>query len=849
MRRAAGGEERSRMKKMLLVAVALAWFSVTVLMATTVSMRSVADGGAVERFTRPAARVAQATPLAQAAPAPRAAAAAPAAEHRALLDRYCVGCHNQRSNLPAARPLYLDRADVADPTTDPALWEKVIVKLAVGAMPPQGSPRPDAAVLDGFQAYLTETLDQHAVRLNNPGTFQLHRLNRTEYQNAIRDLLRVEVDVTGLLPPDSSEFGFDNIASVLQLNSALLERYLTAAVRISALAVGDRQAEPVEEKFPVRIDVNQNGHIEGLPLGTRGGTLVRHTFPADGEYLLAAALFRTVDSADTGIEGQDVPHEFQILVDGEVVHSALIGGPTDHAASRQNITAAREFVAERMKARVKVTAGLHEVGFTFVERPARSQDIFQPPIRNSMDIHVASERPKLTRATIQGPFNVTGISESASRARLFVCRPTGASDEARCAREVLETVARRAYRRPVSDEDLAPVMAFYEQGRREGDFEAGIRAALPRILTSPAFLFRTESDPVALPANAAHPVTDLELASRLSFFLWSSIPDDELLNLAIRNRLRAPGVLDAQVRRMLADPRSEALTKNFPDQWLALRNLEMAAPDLLGFPDFDDTLRRSFMRETELFFGSLVRENRSALDLLNADYSFLNERLARHYGIPGIYGTDFRKVTLTDPNRRGILGHGSVLTLTSAATRTSPVFRGKFLITNILGLPTPIPPPNVPALEENTASAAPKSVRERMESHRRNPVCAACHRTIDPLGFALENFDAVGKWRDTTEAGTPVDASGVYMDGSPVDGPGALRRVLTARPGVFVGTLTERLLIYALGRGLESYDMPVVRQIVRDASRDDYRMMSIISGVVQSRPFLNRRKVSAEATE
>ncbi len=771
------------------------------------------------------------------------------ATHRAMLDRYCVGCHNERSNLPAARPLYLDKANVADVTADPALWEKVVVKLAVGAMPPQGLPRPEPAVLNGFSNYLVDNLDRHAAQLNNPGTFELHRLNRTEYRNAIRDLLAVDVDVTSLLPPDSSEFGFDNIASVLKLNAALLERYLTAAVRISTLAVGDQGAETTETVYPVRIDVTQNQHLDGLPLGTRGGTLVRHTFPADGEYLLSAALFRPVDNADSGIEGQDVPHEFQILVDGEVVHSSLIGGPADHAASVRNMAATREFVGERMKRRVRVTAGTHDVGFTFVERPARSQDIFQPPVRTSMDIHVGSERPKIIRAAVEGPFDVTGISDSPSRRRLFVCRPASTADEPRCARAILTTIARRAYRRPVSDADMGPVMAFYERGRAGGDFDAGLRSALPRILTSPAFLFRTESDPASVAAGGAHPVTDLELASRLSFFLWSSIPDEELLNLAARNRLRAPGVLDAQVRRMLIDPRSEALTKHFPDQWLALRNLEKTEPDLLGFAEFDDNLRRAFMTETELFFGAVLREDRSALDLINADYSFLNERLARHYGVPGVYGTDFRRVTLTDPNRRGLLGHGSILTLTSVATRTSPVFRGKFLITNILGLPTPIPPPNVPALAENTGGAAPRSVRERMEGHRRNPVCAACHRTIDPLGFALENFDAVGKWRDTTEAGTPVDTSGVFMDGSPVDGPGALRQVLTNRPGVFVGTLTERLLIYALGRGLEPYDMPVVRGIIRDAAQKDYRMMALVSGIVQSRPFQMRRKAGLDSTE
>jgi len=792
-------------------------------------------------------------------PAPVAAAnnAAQTAQYKAMVDRYCVGCHNQRTNTPAANPLYLDKVDLANPEADAVIWERVVRKLDVGAMPPQGSPRPDQATMTGFLAHVTGALDRAAEAQNNPGTFQLHRLNRTEYKNAIRDLVGLDVDVTALLPPDSSEFGFDNIASVLKVTPALLERYLTAAVRISDLTVGNTHAESVEEKFPVRVDANQNGHVEGLPLGTRGGTLVHYNFPADGEYVLSASLFRPVDNSDSGIEGQDVPHEFQILVDGELVHSALIGGRADNDASYKNLTGAREIVAGRMKVRTFVKAGAHDIGFTFVERPVRSMDIFMPSQRNSQDIHQGSERPKLVRATIEGPMSISGISDTATRRRLLVCKPASAqgsggagptADETRCARQILSTLARRAFRRPVTEADMRPVMAFYETARKGADFEAGIRGAMPRILASPSFIFRKEEDPASLRAGATHPVTDLELASRLSFFLWSSIPDDELLNVAAAGKLRAPGELERQVRRMLADERSRALTKNFPDQWLALRNLEKSAPDWLLFPDFDDATRQGFVRETELFFDSIVREDRSALDLLNADYTFVNERLARHYGIAGVRGPEFRRVQVPE-NRRGLFGQGSILTLTSVATRTSPVFRGKYILTTMLGLPAPVPPPNVPPLADNAVGAPPKSVRERLEAHRRNPTCAACHKNIDPLGFALENYNAVGQWRDTTEAGTAVDASGVLADGTTVDSPMALRRALTARPQVFVGTLTEKLLTYALGRGLQPYDMAVVRGIVRDASKTDYRMMAVINGIVQSRPFQMRRKVAAEDTE
>ena len=817
------------MRRVLVIA-ALAWASVGIAMSAA-------------RMQTPTPTQAQPQP-APSVPPPARAAAAPPVDHRATVTKYCATCHNQRLKIPAGAPLHLDTVDVNNPAKDAAIWEKVIRKLGVGAMPPSGSPHPGAPALAALVDHVTAALDRAADEQNNPGRFVLHRLNRAEYANAIRDLMAIEVDVADLLPPDSSDFGFDNIATALTVTPALLERYLTAAMRISALAVGDPKVEPALDQFPVRLDVTQNGYVEGLPFGTRGGALVRYNFPVDGEYVLAGALFRPIDNADSGIEGHDTPFEFEISIDGVRVHAAKIGGKDDHELSKRNLSAAREAVEERMKTRMTVAAGPHDVGFAFVDRPARLQDIFQLPLRSSQDLHVGSGLPKLRHVAIGGPFVVKGISDTPARTRLFVCRPAAAAEEAGCARRILSTLAQRAYRRPVTEADVQPLIAFYQMGRRGGDFEAGIRAAVPRVLASPSFLFRTEQDQAGVRPNAPHRVSDLELASRLSFFLWSSIPDDELLNVAIRGQLRAPGVLERQVRRMLADTRADALMANFAGQWLALRNLERVVPDLLEFPDWDHNLRQAMQRETELFFGSIVRDDRSALDLLNADYTFVNERLAQHYGIAGIRGPRFRRVTVTDRNRRGLLGHGSILSLTSVATRTSPVFRGKYILTTFLNTP-PLPPPDdVPALEENTGTAKPKSVRERLEAHRRNPVCASCHRNMDPIGFALENFDAVGQWRDTTEAGTPVDASGVLVDGTKVDGPGALRQALAARPNVLVGTMTEKLLTYALGRGLQPYDMPVVRAIVRDAATQDYRMTSIVNGIVRSRPFQMRVQVS-----
>jgi mono/diheme cytochrome c family protein len=766
--------------------------------------------------------------------------------YQAMLTRYCVGCHNTRNPLPAGAPLALDTANLADPGADAATWERVVKKLGVGAMPPQGAPTPGHAELTKFRSALVASLDTAAAGKQSPGRYVLHRLNRTEYANAVRDLLGVTVDVADLLPSDGGDFGFDNIATALTTSPLLLERYLTAGLRIAELAVGDDGAEPGTATYTISTVVTQNQHVDGLPLGTRGGLLVRHPFPADGEYVFSGRLLKTVAEGLAGVEGHETPHLFIVTIDGKQVFSAPIGGKEDHDRATENKPVAREeFDRRMMSPRIKVTAGLHDVGFTFVERPMQEQNMWLPSLRATQEAHNPSGMPRLRNAIIEGPYGVSGLSDMPSRQRLFVCRPRSATQESPCADQILSAVARRAFRRPVTKADVEAPLALYSEERKAGgDFNAGIRAGLARILTSPAFLFRSESDPAALPAGAAHPVTDLELASRLSFFLWSSIPDDELLNLAIAGRLRAPGVLQAQVRRMIADTRADALMTAFTGQWLQLRNLDKVTPDVLLFPDFDDNVRQAMRRETELFFASVVRENRSVLSLLDADYTFVNERLARHYGIRGVYGSRFRRVQVADPNRRGLLGHSSLLSMTAVATRTSPVLRGKYIISNLMNTP-PLPPPAVvPDLEESAHKDKPSTVREQLERHRANPVCGACHRNIDPVGFALENFDAVGQWRESTKEGLAIDAAGVLADGSKVDGPVALRKALLARPDVFAGTVAEKLLIYALGRGLEPVDMPIVRGVVRNAAAQNYAMQSILLGIVRSAPFQMRTKLT-----
>ena len=658
-----------------------------------------------------------------------------AADYRKLVDQYCVGCHNQRLSSGGLR---LDSADLSKVPAEAETWERVVRKLRAGAMPPPGLPRPDPAAYKGFASWLESQLDaQPNLYAGRP---LLHRMNRAEYANAIRDLLALDVDAASLLPPDDSAYGFDNVSDVLGVSPSLQERYLSAAETVSALAVGDTRVSAGTTTYRIRQDLSQNRHIEGLPLGTAGGILVRHDFPLDAEYIFQAKLYRTNLNIMRGLE---FPSQVEFTVNGQRIHLANLGGPEDLASLFEKPTETGDAVDARLRVRVKVKAGPNDVTAAFIEDPmvagpARLQS-FE---RSSTDNFDWSGWPHLQTLSITGPLNPSGPGDTPSRRRIFVCRPDPAADagsDRACARRILSALARRAYRQPVSEADLARILTFYESGRQQG-FDAGIELALRRILASPKFIFRTETDPPTAAPGSVHPISDLELASRLGFFLWSSIPDDELLHLAAQGKLRDPSVLDAQVRRMLADPKSQALVTNFAGQWLQLRNLRNVQPNSDLFPDFDDNLRNSLLRETELFFSSILREDRNALDLLTADYTFLNERLARHYGIPGIYGSQFRRVHLDDDFRRGLLGQGSILAVTSHAERTSPVVRGKWILENILGLPVPPPPPNVPPLPDSKPGDKPRSMREQMEQHRANAVCASCHRAMDPLGFALEEF-------------------------------------------------------------------------------------------------------------
>jgi mono/diheme cytochrome c family protein len=779
--------------------------------------------------------------------AAQAAARGEAERHRTFLKQYCVGCHNSRVLQPENDPVNLESASLDDLVPHAATWERVLRKLAVRAMPPQGMPRPAEAEFAAFSSWLAHSLDRAWEGRSTPGRYVAHRLNRAEYRNAIRDLLAIDVDVSALLPNDGGDFGFDNIAAALRTSPLLLEGYVTAAQRIATLAVGDPEAPAGTTEYSINRDYSQNQHVEGLPLGTRGGRLVRHVFPADGEYRLFGRLVRGIEEGYAGVEGNDTPRTFVITLDGVEVFSAEIGGPEDHKAQAKDMNEARAIIDARMTARVAVTAGPHDVGFTFRERPFVQQDVWQPSQRDSQEIHMIGGEPRLKTVAIEGPYNATGVSDTPSRERIFVCRPASAAGEGACANRILTALARRAFRRPVTREDVDAPMSFYTRARARGEsFDAAVRAGVARILVSPSFLYRIEHDPAGLEPGTAHRVSDVDLASRLSFFLWSSIPDEGLLTLAAAGRLREPGVLRREVRRMIADKRADALVSNFTGQWLQLRNLESKVqPDILAFPDFDDNIREAFRRETELLFAHVLRENRSALELLSADYTFVNERLARHYGIPGVYGSRFRRVALTDPNRRGLLGHGSLLSLTSVATRTSPVFRGKFILTTFMNTPPPPPLPNVPALEEGAKDAAttPRTVREQLELHRQSPACSGCHRVIDPVGFALENFNPVGQWRDAGEGGAPLDTEGVLADGAKVDGPAALRQAILSRPEAFATILTERLLTYALGRGVQPSDMPVIRRLVAASARADYRLESMILGIVESVPFQMRTKL------
>jgi mono/diheme cytochrome c family protein len=767
----------------------------------------------------------------------QSSAQAPA--ERSLVDQYCVACHNTRAKTAGLALDTLDRGRVSDHAD---VWEKVVRKLRGGMMPPQGRPRPEQAIIERFVSFLESSIDRDALAHPNPGRSPLHRLNRSEYANAIRDVLALEIDASALLPADDEANGFDNIADVLRVSPSLLEQYLTASRKVSSLAVGAPDIAPIRQVFMVPPDRAQEDHIEGLPLGTRGGILIHHNFPLDAEYEFSVGLLQNIVGYVPGLEW---PHQLEISVDGARVFLAPVGGEEDNKLSDTNLGTAKETLDGRLKARVPVKAGPRSVGVAFIRKNAAESDEPLQPFTRDLDLQNMNGIPLIKQVQIAGPFNPTGPGDTPSRRRIFSCRPASEREEAACARKILSTIAARAYRRPVTDADLSTLLTFYQAGRKKGTFDSGIELAIRLILTSPNFLFRSEPDPPAVAAGAVYAVTDLELASRLSFFLWSSVPDDELLNVAAQRKLKNPLVLEREVRRMLADPRARALTENFAAQWLFLRNLQSVLPDQATFPNFDDNLRQSFRRETELFFENIVREDRSVLDLLDANYTFVNERLARHYGIPNIYGSRFRRVTLTDDNRRGLLGQGSILAVTSYPNRTSPVLRGKWILENILGTPPPSPPANVPALKENGDGGKQLSMRQLLEQHRTNPSCATCHKVMDPLGFSLENFDAVGEWRVKDAAG-PVDPSGQLADGTAVDGPVALRRALLKDPQQFVRTMTEKLLTYALGRGLEYYDMPIVRAVARGAEPDRYRFSSLVLGIVTSTPFQMKKAASGD---
>jgi mono/diheme cytochrome c family protein len=771
-----------------------------------------------------------------------AAPAVDSAPYRAIVDQYCVTCHSARLKTG---DLVLERLDMSHVDADAAIWEKVVRKLRAGVMPPQGARHPDEATTHGLIAWLENQLDRGAEAHSNPGRPLLHRLNRAEYKNAVRDLLSLDVDVTTLLPPDDSAYGFDNISDVLGVSPSLQERYLAAAGRISRLAVGDPTMRPGSDTYRVPQDLSQNQHIEGLPLGTVGGLHVRHTFPLDATYEFQTKLYRTNLNI---VRGLQYPTEFEITIDGREIHRVTIGGNADLAAMFDKPTDTGDAVELRMRVRVPVTAGPHDVTAAFIGNvPLKDTVRLQPFIRSSADNFDWAGWPHIQTFTVTGPFDAKGPGDTPSRRAIFECQPTKAGAEKACATKILTRLARRAYRQPVTKAQLEPILQMYEEGRKQGTFDRGVQRGLERILASPLFAFRVERDPEGAVAGSAYRVPDVELASRLSFFVWSSIPDDELLDLAARKKLSDPATLEQQVRRMLADERSNAIVSNFAGQWLHLRNVRSVQPNSDEFPDFDDNLRQAFRRETELLFDSLIREDRSVLDLLRADYTFVNERLARHYGIPGIHGSRFRRVAVTDEARKGLLGHGSVLSVTSHAERTSPVLRGKWVLENLLGLPVPPPPPDVNQNLPTPDGEAPKTLREQMAIHRANPTCATCHKVMDPVGFAMENFDVVGAWR-TREPGGPIDASGQLADGRQIDGVVTLRNAILEHPEIFVTTMTEKMMTYALGRGVEASDMPAVRRVVREAAKQDYRLSSIVMGIVKSVPFQMRSALGNQAS-
>jgi Protein of unknown function (DUF1592)/Protein of unknown function (DUF1588)/Protein of unknown function (DUF1587)/Protein of unknown function (DUF1585)/Protein of unknown function (DUF1595)/Planctomycete cytochrome C len=777
-----------------------------------------------------------ATPPSPAKSVPGTASSDRVRQERAILDQYCVTCHDDEQKTAN---LSLEKLDLATVGEHPELWEKVIRKLRAGMMPPPGMPRPPLAKYEELRDWLEAQIDRRAAAHPNPGSVVLHRLNRTEYANAIRDLLDLDIDTSTLLPADDGARGFDNVAGSLTISPTLLEAYTTAATRIARTAVGFWKS-PTEAAYIAPGDTSQTQRIDGLPFGTRGGMKIRHSFPSDGEYKFTVQNF--------GL-GKFIPGEkLEFLIDNEAVAIRdYVGvGLSSNNSSDNDGT---------IDVTVPVRAGSHIVGVTFVATNLRpSLDMIRQYERKSLEdngIPQLEYYPAVGILRIRGPFNATRPEDSRSIRKVYTCRPSTEAQEWPCAKDILTTLMRRAYRRPATDQDMEWVQGFYQEGRREGDFQDGIELALRRILTSPQFLVRAEREPATAAPGQPYRITDLELASRLSFLLWSSIPDDELIKVASANTLHVPAVLEHQVQRMLADPKASALVENFGDQLLYLRNLPATSPDGVFYPNWDDELRKSFRRETELLFESIIKENRNVVDLLTADYTFLNERLAQHYGIPNIYGSQFRRVAL-GPDlayRRGLLGQGSVLSLTWVQNfRTSPVKRGVWVLENILGTPPPEPPPNVPPLEDSKGENKVMTLREQMTLHRKNEPCASCHKLMDPIGFALENFDADGSYRTKQggEGGVPLDTSAVLWDGTKVNGPVELRQALLRYSPQFVRMITEKLMTFSLGRGVEYEDMPIIRSIVRDADKSDDRFLSILMGVIKSAPFQMRTKVDSE---
>jgi Protein of unknown function (DUF1592)/Protein of unknown function (DUF1588)/Protein of unknown function (DUF1587)/Protein of unknown function (DUF1585)/Protein of unknown function (DUF1595) len=788
-------------------------------------------------------------------------AAVPAVSpQRALLDKYCITCHNDRVRA-ASLVLTSDKMDAERVGDNAEIWEKVIRKVRSGAMPPARMPRPPEATLQGFVIGLETALDRAAAAAPNPGSPVPHRLNRAEYTNAIRDLLALEIDGRSMLPPDDSGYGFDNIGSVLSLSPGLLEQYMLTAHKAARLAIGDPAQHPGTETHRILITTRQSDRMsEDLPFGSRGGTAFRYNFPLDGEYVVGVRMQKLYSSGQ--IRGIDRREEIEVRLDGRRIKVFTFGGKYADSTRRVGIGADADKEQTRyemsgdddLNVRFAAAAGPHVVGVSFVNLAMAAPETPYAGRMPVSSIANFSDADGLMQVdTIQiGAVETRQAGETPSRRQIFVCHPASAppdkkNDERACADKILSRLTRLAYRRPATDRDLQPLLDIYRSARKQGDFEAGIELALERILIAPEFLFRIEQDPAKVAPSTAYRIGDIDLASRLSFFLWSSIPDDELLSAAEHGRLSDPKILEQQVRRMLADRRATALVTNFGGQWLRVRSTQAVTPDVNEFPEFDDNLRDAMQRETELFLESQLREDRPLVELLTANYTFLNQRLAEHYNIPGVYGTQFRRVTLSNESpRRGLLGQASVLTVSSYPTRTSPVLRGKFIL-ELLGAPPPPPPPNVPALEATHTEGKVLSVREQMELHRRNPVCASCHASMDPLGFALENFDAVGKFRTAAKGGVPIDAAAALPDGTKFEGAGELRDLLVSRRQEFISAFVEKFLTYAIGRGVEYYDQPVIRSIMRQAAPSDYRWSSIILGIARSVPFQQRRSVSQQS--